>query len=227
MRTVRRTEFPWLKQWNPHTNYRGYYGLDGFWQSGQVHVDMTEFEFARGGRFGPEFNWYHEGLRAPFTISPGVVLPAGDYNWGAIGLDWDSNPSAALSFTSRGDYGPFYNGNRFGQVVTVTYRRGASLTTSVQMDYQDVHLDQGDFIRRLIGVKVGYNFTPKIFLSSLVQYNNQANVWNANVRFAWLSTASTGLFIVYNEGQQAGGFFDWVQPLSRSLVVKFTKQLGD
>jgi hypothetical protein len=51
-------------------------------------------------------------------------------------------------------------------------------------------------------------------------------VWNANVRFAWLSTASTGVFVVYNEGQQAGGFFDWIQPQSRSLVVKFTKQLG-
>jgi hypothetical protein len=227
MRTIRKREWPWLKQWNPHTNYRGYYSHDGFWQSGQVHFDMTEFEFARGGRAGPEFNWYHEGLRQPFTIAPGVVLPAGDYNWGALGLDWDSDPSATLSFTSRGDYGPFYNGNRFGQVVTVTYRKGASITTSLQMDYQDVHLDQGDFIRRLIGVKVGYFFTPKIFLSSLVQYNNQASVWNANVRFAWLSTASTGLFIVYNEGQQAGGFFDWIQPLSRSLVVKFTKQLGD
>jgi len=227
MRFVRKREWAWLKQWNPHTNYRGYYGLDGYWQSGQVHFDMTEVEFARGGRFGPEANFYHEGLRQPFTISPGVVLPAGDYNWTAIGLDWDSDPSAPLSFVSRGDYGPFYNGNRFGQVVTLVYRRGASLTTSLQLDYQDVNLDQGDFIRRLIGVKVGYFFTPKIFLQSLVQYNNQASVWNANVRFAWLSTASTGLFIVYNEGQQAGGFFDWVQPQSRSLVVKFTKQLGD
>ena len=27
--------------------------------------------------------------------------------------------------------------------------------------------------------------------------------------------------------QQADGFFDWIQPQSRSLVVKFTKQLGD
>jgi hypothetical protein len=89
-----------------------------------------------------------------------------------------------------------------------------------------VSLDQGDFIRRLIGVKVGYFFTPKIFLQSLVQYNNQAGIWNANVRFAWLSTASTGLFIVYNEGQQATGFFDWTTPQSRSLVLKFTKQIG-
>ncbi len=227
MRMVRKREWSWLKQWNPHTNYRGYYSHDGYWQSGQVHIDMTEVEFARGGRFGPEYNIYHEGLRQPFEISPGVILPAGGYDWGSFGLDWDSDPSARLSFTSRGDYGPFYSGNRFGQVVTLTYRRGASLTTSLQLDYQDVNLDEGDFIRRLVGARVAWFFTPKIFLQSLVQYNNQARVWNANVRFAWLSTASTGLFVVYNEGQQAGGFFDWVQPQSRSLVVKFTKQLGD
>jgi len=226
MRMVRKSEWPWLKQWNPHTNYRGYYGHDGYWQSGQVHIDMTEVEFARGGRFGPEYNIYHEGLRQPFEISPGVILPAGGYNWGALGLDWDTDASAKLSFTSRGDYGPFYNGNRFGQVVTLTYRRGASITTSLLLDYQDVHLDQGDFIRRLVGARVAYFFTPKVFLQSLVQYNNQAKVWNANVRFAWLSTASTGLFVVYNEGQQAGGFFDWIQPQSRSLVVKFTRQFG-
>ena len=227
MRTIRKREWGWLKQWNPHTNYRGYYSHDGYWQSGQVHIDMTEFEFARGGRFGPEYNIYHEGLRKPFTIAPGVVLPADDYTWGSLGLDWDSDPSATLSFTSRGEFGPFYNGNRIGETVTMTYRRGASITTSLQVDYQDVSLDQGDFIRRLVGVKLGYFFTPKIFLQSLVQYSNQAGVWNANVRFAWLSTASTGLFVVYNEGQQAGGFFDWIQPQSRSLVVKFTKQLGD
>jgi hypothetical protein len=226
MRNVRKREWVWLKQWNPHANYRGYYSHDGFWQSGQVHIDMTELEFARGGRFGPEYNIYHEGLRQPFTIASGVVLPAGDYNWGSLGLDWDSDPSAPLSFVSRGDFGPFYNGSRLGETVTLTYRRGASLTTSLRVDYQDVNLDQGDFIRRLVGVKVGYFFTPKVFLQSLVQYNSQARVWTANARFGWLGTAGTGLFIVYNEGQQAGGFFDWVQPQSRSLVVKYTRQLG-
>lgn len=226
MRTVRKREWPWMKQWNPHASYRGYYSHDGFWQSGQLHVDMTELEFARGGRFGPEYNFYHEGLRQPFAIASGVILPPGDYNWGSLGLDWDSDPSATWSFASRGEFGQFYNGTRLGETVTVTYRRGASLTTSLLVDYQDVSLDQGDFIRRLVGFRAGYFFTPRVFLQSLVQYNNQARVWTANARFAWLSTASTGLFIVYNEGQQAGGFFDWVQPVSRSLVVKYTRQLG-
>src|SRR5881396_529887 len=45
---------PIVKQWIPHVNYRGYYGLDGYWQEGRIHFDLTEVELANGGRVGPE-----------------------------------------------------------------------------------------------------------------------------------------------------------------------------
>jgi hypothetical protein len=226
MRLVRKSEWKWLKQWNPHSNYRGYYGHDGFWQSGQVHVDLTEAEFADGGRFGPEVNVYHEGLRRPFEIAQGVELPVGSYDWASLGLDWMTNPSAPLSLNLRGDFGPFYNGRRNGASTTITLRRGASLTSSLLVDYQRVRLDQGAFVRSLVGFRLGYFFTPRVFVQSLVQYNNQQKAWTANARFAWLGTAGTGLFIVVNEWQEAEGFFDWVRPRSRSVVLKFTRQIG-
>ena len=94
------------------------------------------------------------------------------------------------------------------------------------MDYQDVHLDEGDFVRSLVGLRVGYFFSPRIFMQSLFQYNNQADVFSANVRFGWLNTAGTGLFIVLNDAEQANGVFDWTRPTTRSFVVKFTRQFG-
>ena len=42
--------------------------------------------------------------------------------------------------------------------------------------------------------------------------------WSANVRFAWLTRAGTGLFIVYNEAQ---GFESLSGPIRRELIVKF------
>ena len=226
MRYVRNASWPWFKQWNPHVAYTGYYGFDGFYQSGRIHIDMTEVELASGTRFGPELNVYHEGLTAPFEISPGVKLPAGSYDYFSPGLDWTFDPSAPFSFVLRGDFGPFYNGTRNGGSVTATYRRGASLSTSLLFDYNDVKLDQGPFTRRLIGTRVGYFFTPRVFVQSLVQYNNQARVWTANARFAWLGTAGTGLFVVLNDGEEANGFFRWGRTQARSVVVKFTRQLG-
>jgi hypothetical protein len=226
MRLVRSPRLPWLKDWNPHVSFRGYYGLDGFYQSGQVHIDLTELELASGGRFGPELNLWHEGLQRPFEIARGVTLPAGSYDYPALGLDWATNPSAPLSLNLRGEFGPFYDGTRNGTNATLTWRRGASLTSSLLVDYNDVHLDEGSFVRSLVGVRLGYYFTPRILALTLVQYSNQARAWTANARFGWLNTAGTGLFVVLNEGQEADGFFRWVRPQARSVVVKYTRQLG-
>jgi hypothetical protein len=189
-------------------------------------VDVTELELADGGRIGPDVNIYHEGLTKPFTIAPGVVLPAGSYDYPSPGFDWTFRPSAPFSFVLRGDFGPFYNGTRNGGNVTFSYRRGASFSGSLLVDYNDVRLDQGSFIRRLIGTRVSYFFTPRVFVQSLVQYSDQARTWNANARFAWLGTAGTGLFIVLNDGEEATSYFDWQRTQSRSVVVKFARQLA-
>jgi hypothetical protein len=187
---------------------------------------MTELEFTQGGRFGPEFNYFHEYLALPFAIAPGVVLPAGAYNYPVFGLDASTNPSAPLSILIRGDFGPFYNGTRNGGNATITFREGASLTTSLLVDYNDVRLDQGNFTRELVGARIAYFFTPRVFVQSLTQYSNQARAWTANARFAWLSTAGTGLFIVLNDAEQANGFFDWSAKQNRSLTIKYARQIG-
>lgn len=226
MRYVRKPEWAWFRQWNPHTSYRGYYGMDDFYQSGQFHIDLSEIEFSSGARFGPELNVYHEGLQQDFAIADNVILKPGGYDWASVGLDWSTDPSKDLSMVLRGDFGPFYTGTRNGGSVTVTARKGATISSSLLLDYQDVTLDEGAFTRSLVGLKAAYFFTPRIFIQTLTQFNNQQQVWTANARFGWLNTAGTGLFVVFNDGEQADSFFSWQRPRSRSLVVKYTKQFG-
>lgn len=226
MRLVRSSRLAWMKQWNPHASFRGFYRPAGGLESGQYHIDFTEVEFARGGRFGPELNVYHEALDTPFPIASNVTLPVGVYDYATIGLDAATNPSVPVSLSVRGDFGPFYNGTRSGGSATLTVRRGASFSSSLLVDYNDVRLDQGRFERKLIGARVAYFFTPRIFVNSLLQYNNQARAFAGNARFAWLSTAGTGLFLVVNDGEEADGFFRWRRPLSRSITLKYARQIG-
>ncbi len=217
---------PWLKEWIPHINYRGYYALDGFWQEGRLHIDVTELNLANGGRIGPEVNVEHQGLSQPFAIASSVTLPVGSYDFTSLGFDLASNPSAPLSLDLRADVGRFYNGTRRGGTVTLTGRRASSLTVSLRVEYNDVRLVQGDFIRSLVATRFAYFFTPRIMLQTLVQYSNQANLWAANTRFSWLSSGGNGLFIVYNEGRAADGFFQLNQPQARTLIVKYSRQFG-
>ncbi|HEX7938463.1 MAG TPA: DUF5916 domain-containing protein, partial [Gemmatimonadaceae bacterium] len=226
MRLVRDPDLKWLKVWNPHSSYKVYVRPDGYTMSSQLHLDMTEVEFSDGAKFGPEANVYHEGLSKPFKIASNVTLPIGSYTFTTWGLDWQNNPSAPFSFLLRSDVGPFYNGTRAGGTVTFTYREGATLSSSLLLDYNDVRLDQGKFIREVIGTRIAYFFTPRVTLSTLMQYNKEARIWTANTRFAWLGTAGTGLFVVWNDGETADGYFSWQQPQTRSLVVKYARQFG-
>ncbi len=224
-RIIRTPGIPWMRQFNPHVTYRGHWGLDGAHQSTYLHVD-PEFDFEGGGRLGPELNIQGETLTEPFEIADGVVLQPGRYTWAFNGWDFSTNPSAPVSVTTRLDLGGFYTGTRFGGNTTLTVRSGASFAGSLQADHNIVRLDEGDFTRTVLGVRLGYFFTPRIFFQSLMQYSNQARVVTANARFGWLNTAGTGLFVVFNEAQEADGLADWVRPQARSLTIKFTRQLG-
>src|SRR5205823_4916475 len=143
MHFVRKPEWTWLKDWNPHGHYRGYYAPDGSWINGQVHFDFTELEIAGGGLFGPEWNLYHEGLKTPFKLAPGITLPAGSYDYLLWGFDWKTSPGDPLSMILRGDWGPFYDGKRYGGNITLTYRQGASVSSSLLYDYTDLRMKEG------------------------------------------------------------------------------------
>jgi hypothetical protein len=60
-----------------------------------------------------------------------------------------------------------------------------------------------------------------MFLQALVQYNPSADLWSSNIRFAVLSDANTGLFLVYNDTQGLG--FERSIGLGRSLTVKYSQ----
>ena len=51
----------------------------------------------------------------------------------------------------------------------------------------------------------GAAFTPAIFTQSLIQYNDRTERWSTNLRFHWLKTAATGLFVVYNDTESLNG----------------------
>ena len=73
-------------------------------------------------------------------------------------------------------------------------------------------------------MRAGYFFTPRIFFQGLLQFNNQTTVWSGNLRFGWLNTAGTGLYLVYNDAEYATSFTDIGQPIGRSFTLKYTKQ---
>jgi hypothetical protein len=72
----RPADFLRLQEIRPHSSYRAFYGFDGFLESMQWHVD-SHWEFRNSYEVHTGLNLVEEGVREPFPIYPGVVVPPG------------------------------------------------------------------------------------------------------------------------------------------------------
>ncbi len=227
MRVYRFPNVAWFRELRPHASWSQYWDLEGFTETYMVHID-SHFEFENGAFFQlPALNFIGEGLKEPFEIREGIVIPPGRYdnfNWG---FRANTNESAPFSIESSIDASGFFSGRRVGTTTTVNYRYQDKFITSLRMSYFDVNLEEGDFVTSLVALKVSYTFTPRIFLQATIQYDNESQDVGSNIRFGWLNTAGTGLHVVYNDIQHFGVFertgFER-GPKGRQLIVKYTKQ---
>lgn len=227
LRRYRFPEISWFQELRPHISYREHFGLDGFSETRWLHID-SHFEFANGSFFQlPAVNFTREGLREPFRIARDVTVPAGTYDNIEWGFAYNTDRSAPLSVDGRIDVGGFYNGHRVGGAITVDARWGEAFRVSTRAQRYHVDLETGTFNTSLYSIQAAYAFTPRVYLQSILQYNDQTRNVSGNLRFGWLNTAGTGLFIVLNDLEHAGSMERTGiprGPVERTVVVKYTRQ---
>ncbi len=198
-----------LREIRPHASFDTFRSrrtgvAKGFEESSRLHLDV-HWERPDGMVLFTTANWVREGLYEDFAIrGTDVVVPTGTYDGWEAQFVFNTNPAADLSMNNRFTAGSFLSGDRWNIQSTVTLRRGSAFSTSVRLDYNDVDLPEGKFETTLV-------------------YSDQIDRLSANVRFGWLNTAGTGLFLVYNEIQ---GIDQLDGPLGRSLTLKYTRQFN-
>ena len=75
-------------------------------------------------------------------------------------------------------------------------------------------------IRDRIKTRLTYSFTTKLYIQSLIQYNNQSDEWSMNWRFIWQQSADAGLYLVYNQTQDYDGIP--IQYNIASIILKYS-----
>ena len=221
LRYVRFPQISWLRELRPHVTYKVFWDFDGFKQSEEIHVD-SHVDFENGAFFSPAVNMRLEGLIDDFEIAPGVIIPPGSYNFTELAWRWNTDRSAWIYYDGRLDAGGFFGGDRASLGTTINLRYGAKLNTSLTWSYNNVDLPEGAFVTNLAQFRVNYSFTPSVNIQSFFQYNDQRDIWSTNLRFSWLNTAGTGLFVVYNDTEGLGDLL--IGPQNRSFIIKYTRQ---
>jgi hypothetical protein len=218
---IRVPSVSWLRELRPHVTYRGFWDFDGFKESEFIHLDV-HIDWENGAHFSPATNITLEGLKEPFEISEGIVIPPGNYRNTILSWRWNTDLSAPIAYNGDLNYGGFFSGTRRSIGTELFFRKGSKLNVAAKWTYNDIDLAEGSFIVNLGQLRFNYSFTPSIYFQSLVQYNDDADIWSANLRFTWLTTASTGLYVVYNTTEGLGDML--LGPQQRSFIVKYTHQ---
>jgi hypothetical protein len=219
MRRIRPEKMGGLLEIRPHASYRGYWNFDGFQETGYLHLD-THWEWRNAYQLHTGINFTREGVTEPFEIYPGVIVPTGTYDNREAQIVFFTDQGAPAAFEIRSHIGGFFGGDRVSLTPSFNFRLGATFNAELSWNYNNIDLPEGAFTTNLGRLRLSYSFTTMISLQALIQYNNKSDIWAANLRFAWLRTASTGLYVVYNELQEINGVATEIP--NRSLTIKYS-----
>jgi len=161
----------------------------------------------------------------PTRTDDAEPLPANsDYTWYSGVLKYTSDARKAISYELITEYGSFYNGSKFSFVSNVGYKFRPYGSFFVSAAYNDVQLPQpySSSSFWLIGPRADITFTNSLFLTTFVQYNEQADNVNINARFQWRFAPVSDLFVVYTDNYFPTNF----KVKNRAIVVKLSYWLN-
>jgi hypothetical protein len=166
-------------------------------------------------------------LLAPFdpTNLDSLKLAAGEhFNWNEVGATFASDPRKMLNIKLSGRYGGYYNGSRLMLNGEINYRVQPYGSLAMVTTYNDISLPSPYNSAKLllIGPRFDFTFTDNLFFTSFIQYNNQIDNLNLNLRFQWRFAPVSDLFIVYTENSYASDILGGndVNPYQGSYKVK-------
>ncbi len=184
----------------------------------RTHRAGVSIQFRDGDRFSMSRNMRFERLDEEFGIRGGVNIPAGDHAFN----DWDVSFSGSGGRKLSGDAslttGDFWTGTQRQTSLGLRFRQSIHFTTEVDWSRNKIELDEGSFTTDLIGLRLNFAFSPRMFFENFIQYNTDANTVSSNIRFRFLHHPLSDFFIVYNERRGVSGN----NALERALIIKLT-----
>jgi len=178
-----------------------------------------------------EYEQAYTYLFFPFdpTNSGGLELPEGtDYEYGRWQLSYRSDLRRDFFYEAEVQYGDFYNGDYYRLDLELNYRWQPLGILALDATYTDIALpapytSTGIW---LVGPRAELSFTRKLFFSTFLQYNTQANNVNINTRLQRRFKPVSDLFLVYTDNYFSEDFFRQPRGKNRAIVLKATYWLN-
>ncbi len=204
-------------------------GLDYIENSaGQVETRILQAQFRtdfeNSDTLSADVQHDYEYLAEPFEITGDVTIPVGQYEFRDFRVSYDMGPQRRVAGNFSLQHGEFFD----GRITAVGYSRGRIEVTrqfavEPSISLNRIALPQESFTLSLATTRLTYTFSPRMFVSALLQYSSTDHVLSTNVRLRWEYQPGSELFIVYND--QRDTYLNRGFPMleNRAFVVKFNR----
>ena len=176
--------------------------LDGGLQTELMTLRMLEIDSNRRDRFILRHHQTKEVLREPFPIwereAERVVIEPGDYSFDETEVSVTTGPQRKFFGNLNIRSGDFYDGERLRLGGKIGWRPSPHFMTSVEYQFNDVELPDGNFSTRLVQFRADIVFSATLSWVTLVQYDNITETVGINSRVHWVPEAGREAFIVLN-----------------------------
>ncbi len=154
----------------------------------------------------------------PFQITT-PALPKGNYNMTEFNIQYNSDNRKKWVYDIFGVYGQFYNGWKHTYRAGITYRVQPWGNFRLGAEHNDIRFPAPFENKKItLGtVRAEINFSTKLFWTTFLQYNTQADNFNVNSRLQYRFAPMSDVFLVYTDNY---GINEMVFNKSRFVVLK-------
>jgi hypothetical protein len=206
-----------IRNLNFGTSVDYYAGADGRTET-RTREATTGVSFENNGFVHLTAAQTFDRLVSPFAIRPSVTLAPGDYEYLRYSVRANSGNRRRVEMSANTSWGDFWNGRSTTMGGGLDIRANQHLNLDLSYSRNDVTLPNGEFTTQLVGARVLYGFTPRLFLNAFLQYNADTKQVSSNVRFNFTHHPLSDIYIVYNDRRDTAGG----QLVERALIVKVT-----
>lgn len=187
----------------------------------QVQFDV---EMENSDRFSIERTREFERIDAPFAISSDQDIPEGRYTFTSQRVSYNAGPQRRLAGNISYSWGAFYHGS----IRSLSVNQGRlvlsnNLSLEPGVSFNRLDLPEGATTQSVFRLRTDYAFTPRMFASALLQYNEADQILSSNVRFRWEYAPGSELFLVWTDERDRSPQGTGLR--TRGLAIKMTRLL--
>ena len=231
---IRQLDFTFpIPSWDIIANETGSLLRSADWQTAWFEWRVFGGDRQNGDHFEINFQRLMDAPSGTFEIFRGVVIQPGRYWWSRYELQYFMNPGRPLSVGAFVNWGQFYGGHSTDLELSAAWRGGGHIIVSTDLTRTNAELPVGAFTAVLSASRLEYDFNTRTSLLAFVQYDNESERVDFNVRFHWIPVIGDDVFVVWNSGYTTEPLARFrfpdtralARPLNGAFVVKLVHRL--